>query len=1184
MKHFLSLFLLFANPNPLQALVDWPPLSELKARADQGDLQAKVARAFRCFFDQGDTRDPEVVHAAFLEGMQAGLPDAYAGLALCHLRGFGAPEDAEEAYRLASLSTRLGSAKGYLALGQLAMAARPVLAMQSRTQEYLKKAAELGDLQAKFILATYQFQERGFSRRIVDPKSLEQLAELGHEDAIFSLFQYYKGKDEKKSTRYLKQALDLGVPSALASQAFEDPRTQDFDTINTPAENRAALDRYRLAAARGGSEEIFQYGYGLSLHPGLAEDGENWREIMSEAACLGHITACDILAWSYYQPKEAGVDPDYAIAEELLLKTLEFPKLGRYHTLGLIYLNGGHGVEKNPERAFKLLGKYADEIPYVYRILGKTLTDWEPLQGKDTYKIRAYACYLRYQKMVPEPKEGLFEERTKALALTAEQIAEAQKLADEGYPTKPEHTLWASEDGPYAPDNLARDAVAAYREKGKAGMTTLLDERFTELHLARPRHPMLFRENTPRFLRLFKEAQTESGRDDPALAADLFEWLFNNASRYPVSFSKFDIVNNYTITLSQSGQRAKAKIILNQMAEILALSGFDTDLKAHPNDRPFQDFPLVNSPNYLGVEYFGLDHAAFLTQLSSQALVEGRWKDALAQAHAHSEVVLHKLESDPSIKTKVAEWHNQMVASRAAQARVFDLLQFHDRADKLHDLNSDDDYSKAYAGRSQHTAKVSLARNQIRRGEVDEKLVNQLNELVKLISRHQQLVRQDRFEAQHVLMQALFKLGQNEEAWTLLEKLREESPRESMFASLWVEQKLLAGQLDGLEDLLISQLRWVREQGENVAGLRLHLLYVKFLKASGRLDEAIQVQNEALRLMKSFDLYTWLPEAYLELADLYALAGNLNEARSQRDRAGQILSERRAFPDDLVARVRERLSRELPGSAGEEEVPVWADLQPRVQVCVPLEGFAARGLFLLKNPSRSPLSGQLQIRGNHQGVTELSDENFFEVTVDPAQLTPKTSPLDLTLQAGEMIIFDFSTVGENFGKGGRLKLNWLPEKGPPMESEWSYEPADENGVLRTVVDAGLYTYNPFYSVPIYHLVQSRTPLTKPVDLKVVASQEARIEVYDEGNELVFVDQNGDGDLLDRGDVLVSDANWDGHGDLNVTRENARSTVFYLQVTPRGELSKEGLSLHLQSRGQTGKWEDVSRDLILATEK
>lgn len=1182
MKLFLPLLLICSF---LQLEAKVPSLDQLVSAAESGAPEAKVSLAHRCLNSSGNTRDPEVIFGAFSEGAEAGLADAYAGLAICHLQGFGTDEDRFEAYRLARLSADLGSASGYYALSVIAMGGPPVSDMREKLQHYLKKAVELGSLRAKYILASYEFTEGGFSQKIVDLKSLEELAELGFEKAIMSLYRYHRNQESEKAGDYLRMVLASGYPEAHISQVFGRFPGQSFqDQDNTREENEHALECYRKAALRGDRGAIFQYAYGIFLHPELAGKDEDWREIMAEAARLGDIEACDILAWSYYKPTEPGVEPDYAKAESLLLRTLDFPKRGRYHTLGLIYANGGHGVEKNPARAFKLLGRFADEIPYVYRMLGKMLTDWEPLVGNEACKIRAYACYLRYQEVVPEPRAGLFEERTKALGLTAAQISEARELADDAYPTKPQHTLWAPDDGPYAPKILARDAVAAYRENGKAGMTALLDDRFAELHVARPRHPKLFSENMPRFFRLFKEAQTGSGREDPRFSADLYEWLFENASKYPTSFNRFDIMNNYALSLSQSGQRARAKVLLNQMAEILALSGFDTNLDSHPENRCFEDFSLVNSPSYQEVKFFGLDHASFLTRLSGQALVEGRWKDALAQAHGHSEVVLHKFESDPSIKQKLVEWQNQVVASRGGQAQVFDLLQFHDRADKLHFLNSDDEFSKCYGGRSRHTGKVHLARNRILRRDVDEKLVSQLNYLVRMITRHKLLSRQSRFEAQHVLVLALFELGREEEAWSMLEELREEAPHELMFNSLWVKQKLAVGKLDGLEDLLISQLHWVRGQGEKVSELQLHFLYVDFLKASGRLDEAIRVQLEAVRLLKSFDLYTWLPGAQLDLADLYALVGNLGEAKSQRAKAEKVLTGGRTFPDHLTRKVREHLSRKLPAPGQDDEVPALADLQPKRQLCVPIEGFAAHGLFLLMNPSRDRVKGQLQVTGNHGELTMEEGGGSYRVVVNSSKGIPKTSPLDLTLEAGAKVFLKLSTDKAGFTREGELKIRWIPEKGPLLESVWNYEPAEADGVQSTVVDAGLYSHNPFYSIPIYHLIQSKEGFLNPVDLKITASHGARIEVYDEKSQLVLVDQNGDGDLFDQGDLLVLDENSDGHGDLKVERKDARSTLFLIQVTPKEILPDDGLTVHLRDRGESGRWEEAARDLILPLKK
>lgn len=1174
--------LLICCLQPLQA--EYRALSQLVSAAEGGDLEAKIEWAHRCLDSLGDTRDPEVIYAAFSEGAEAGYADAYAGLALCHSRGFGTEKDAFEAYRLAKVSADLGSAKGYCALGRIAMAGQPVSGIRDRIQEYLKKAAAMGSHEARYLLASYRFSKDGYSRIIVDPEELKKLAEEGHEGAMFGLSSYYKNDDPALADQYLQRLLKTGYPSAWESQAFGRYPGQSFRGIdNTREENAKALASYRRAALRGDRHSIFTFSYGLFLHPELAQKNEDWRQIMGEAARLGSIEACDILAWSYYEPTKPGEDPDYARAEELLLRTLDQPNRGRYHTLGLIYANGGFGVEKNPERAFKLLGKFADEIPYVYRMLGKILTDWEPLQGNEAYKIRAYACYLRYQKTVPEPREGLFEERTQPLGLSAAQIAEAQKLADDGYPTKPEHTLWVFDDGPYSPESLARDAVTAYRVSGKDGMWSLLSNRFDEFYLARPRSSVLFGNGQKRYLRLFKEAQTGSGRNDPHLAADLYEWLFDHTEQYPVSFSRFNIVNNFAHALGQSGQRGRAKRLLAQVAEFLKISGYDTDLLSHPKNSPFEEFPLVNVPDYREVERLGLDLTAFLSQLAEQGLVEGRWEDALAQAQGHFEVVLHKIESDPGTKKNIGEWRNQVVASRDSKARVFDLLQFYERADELYELNATDESSKTYGGRSRHTAKVDLARNRIRRGDVDTAMIGQLVGLEKLIGRHKLLTLQDRHEAIHTTIMAHFSLGERDKAWNLLERTRAKFPKNLSFNLLWVEQKMADGNLAGLEEILISQLQAVRRQGEKVSESKLYLLYARFLQASGRIREAIQMQFEAIRLLESFDLYTWLPNAHLDLADFLALLGNEEGALLQRKKAEQILKSGRVFPGHIVRDARENLARELP-SAQDDEAPTGADLQPLQQVCLPLVGFEARGLFVLRNPSGQSLEGQLQVTGIHRELVKGESDNEYQVWIETGDRLPKTSPVNLSLEAGGEVFLEIATNDGGIEKADELKIRWLPKSGSLLESSWRYEPAEGDGVQNMVVDASVYQENPFYNVPIFHLVQSQNGFDEPIDLRIVASQDARIEVYDEESELVLIDGNGDGDLNDPGDLLVIDENSDGYGDLNVSREGARSSRFFMLITPAKKLSEEGVSVSLQNRKQGGRWEEVLLDRILPRAK
>lgn len=1164
----------------LGARADWPPLAKLVKEAERGDLEAKVALAFRNFHSQGNSRDPELIYQAFAEGAEAGFSDAYAGLALCQSLGFGTRKDPFEAYRLARLSADLGSHQGYLALGKIAMTGTPFPALRKRIPEFFSKAAAMGNLQADYYLATYQFEENGFSQVTVDPEALERLAGQGHEAAIYHLSQYYRGKNDTKASRYFDRALEMNIPEALDWNAFEDPEYQDFETRNTRAENLRAIEHYRRAAARGDRKAIFSYGYGLFLHPELAREGEDWREIVAESARLGHTFSCEILGWSYYKPTTPGVDPDYAKAEDFLIRTVDFPKMGRYQTLGLMYADGGHGLEKNPERAFRLLKRYANGGPFAYRILGRILTDWEPLRGKDAYKIRAYACYLRYQELVPEPREGLFEERTHALGLTAAQIAKARKLADDGYPSKPEHTLWLDDDGPYGADNLAQDAVAAYRSDGPAAMKKLLTDRLDEFHLANPRGPHLFRSNQTRFLRLFREAQLGAGREDPFFAVALYEWLYQHVDDYPVSMSRSVILNNYYLSLSQTGQRARARNLLSQASEAYAFEGLIGEQIKHPESSPFPKFPEIKVPDYRDVTPITLNRADWIRLLARQSLVEGNWQHSLSRAKAGFDLVEHMLKNTGALPHQEGEWASRLLRNRTQIAETFELLEFRREADARHLANVQSQRADTYQGRSRLLGKLSLERNRTLRGKATAETVRQLKTLVQDASKHPFLSRQDQLDARHALILALFATGQETTAWPQLEKARQEAPHHLPLLLLWVEQRIRLHQLGGLEDLLIKQLTKARKQGEKVSETQLYLHYARYLKACGRLDEAARMQVEAIRLLRSFDLYTLLPAAQLELAELFARAGNVIDARQARGEADRLLNSGRPFPEDLLKDARDLLQSPLPAVEKDESPEPQIDLQPRTVTGVPLKGFPAHGLFLLKNPSRASANGQFQVTGNHSTLKATEAPDFFEITVDPAGFNSKTSALNLTLQAGEMFLFQVSTLNSDFNQPGELQLSWIPEKGPSLQARWSYAPPGDRNEQRSVVDAGVYVDNPFYSVPIYHLIQSQIPLSRPIDLKVMASQAARIEAYNERNELVFVDHNGNGSLNDPGDILASDANADGHGDLMVDREGARTTVFYLLITPKEALPNEGLELHVQDRDDPGQWKTVSRDLLL----
>ncbi len=424
-----------------------------------------------------------------------------------------------------------------------------------------------------------------------------------------------------------------------------------------------------------------------------------------------------------------------------------------------------------------------------------------------------------------------------------------------------------------------------------------------------------------------------------------------------------------------------------------------------------------------------------------------------------------------------------------------------------------------------------------------------------------------------------FRQGNAKRGWEVIGEIRAKADlsRDMRFEvdSEWCRHRVEAAEHEGVEDVLISLLKIAREGGLKQREIGLYEIYAKLLIGLGRYEDALVIQRELIRLLRSFDLFPRVPAALRQLAAIHALIGERDLAAAALREANRLLEEAK-LPDSSKKRLRVILAEPLPDAAGNRMVAINSDLQPLRSMMIPLEGFPARGLFTLTNHSEIEVSGVLRFEGAGLAFRDEAVESMVGVDVATpgggGEITRK-----VTIAAGDFLAIDLSRNPVPNAGRDTVAITWQPAGGEKQTAEWIGDSAEE-GVSLAVTDAGEYLDNPFYLIPIYHLLQYKDAFSQVADVRVIASQPTRIELYDQDDDLVLVDADGDGAFTSGGDMISKDLNRNGAGDF-VLDAAAREKRFRLFVRPAEVVPGGEISLDLQFF-QKGEWVTHSTDRIL----
>jgi hypothetical protein len=709
------------------------------------------------------------------------------------------------------------------------------------------------------------------------------------------------------------------------------------------------------------------------------------------------------------------------------------------------------------------------------------------------------------------------------------------------------------------------------------------------------------------------EAQTKSGTDDPAWGYHVFKWTLKEL------WSKEKTTRDVAANLENMQEKAieagfiGTLIELRELhiksarhhyygyinAELIPTSSLRYQLPRFPDPnayempvltpkykKPYTSHEIIDISNLANVEHMLMNWR--------ESFIYSMWLDkwgktimpndlaGLDAMEASTEqytptqcnvyILLSKLYQDLGYY-KLSKQYNRIVASRG---------------------------TKEYRGNKSDNARMNNALLQSKLGEEITESIEQLNELRAKIVDNQYHETSSRFWCDLVIASKLKQLNRADEAYALLNETLLVAQEETMLLvniaalKIRIDWSFEDEQLDSIEDDLITLLQLCRQRGLKASEPELYVNYARLMFLLDSLPEAIELQLVAIDQYKTFDLYTWLPVRYEELAELYFRIGNYELADYYSRLAHKLLNEADAeYPDWIIGETLANLEplqnqidnalRELATTEKEKTHPfpltdstlqkptkqvspttyAMLDLQPAEQVCIPLAGYPATAVYTITNYSQDTQQVKLSAQGAVQSLTLIENENFSLTLSTAASANRQT--VSFELQSGEQ---RFIMVEAPAGATPiNAELSLLPLAQSSGVSYFSIKSEDDVSQA-AVINAAMVRDNPFYSESIFHVLRRLPDGENVMNLHFKASQPARIEGYDIDGKLLFVDADGDGAFNSTGDILRADQDLDGFADIGFEADSLLE-IIEITVSPHGAIPLEGLDIEVSHKGSNG---------------
>ncbi len=373
-----------------------------------------------------------------------------------------------------------------------------------------------------------------------------------------------------------------------------------------------------------------------------------------------------------------------------------------------------------------------------------------------------------------------------------------------------------------------------------------------------------------------------------------------------------------------------------------------------------------------------------------------------------------------------------------------------------------------------------------------------------------------------------------------------------------------------LEEWLIMALKNERLRGNKFEELTLYETYARYLALQGRLEEAVIIQREAMRLARISTIKS------LEDRMEQAMGDYLSQLHSSTpvELVNNALSASSMAPGAQGGDLRHRSL--IPG--GVQPSVSSVEIQPATSLTASLPGAPAFGRFYLYNASRAQQQGTFLLRGAVEKPVWLTD-CWMMVAADPS-LPSSEWTATLRLAPGASHVIDMAALPAKDGSLATIECVWFPdgENNPGARANWDYHESDTQ-TRTAVIDAHEIQQNPFYLIPVRHMVQRVSSSEEEIaDLRIQASETLRIEVYNEADHrLIAVDANGDGDFHDQGDLITHDSNRNSWPDIIFPKGKARASIL-LYMRPVDTTSEGEIELAVQLM-EDGAWQTDAIDTI-----
>ncbi|MDF7825217.1 hypothetical protein P4B35_14430 [Pontiellaceae bacterium B12227] len=678
------------------------------------------------------------------------------------------------------------------------------------------------------------------------------------------------------------------------------------------------------------------------------------------------------------------------------------------------------------------------------------------------------------------------------------------------------------------------------------------------------------------------EAQVRSGKANEAWGLKLFQFLRRREHElYPqhaihIPGNDFVLYGNIIWKMENIGMLAQARAETLELEKTLTEHlGLDLTCESYADHGALFDFlpearkrtyPIKRDDcmqyrrNATGCSRFIYYCYMYgLQDVSNIALASGDWKRA-------AELSDWFMQYNDAFAVSAEQMRGE-VCRKALESTdmLADICQLHKQPEQAADLYETfigKFESKQYTSSSNvcNMAKLKLARIQIQLGTLPQDSIAMAESAVAGISVWDHYDRAQIMHAKLSLARICHALGQPAQAWAIINTLFEET---SLDINTCHQLRILTTAIDlamdeggthpELEKWLVLALHNERQLGNKFRELPLYEKYAQFLAMNGRHDEARAIYREAIRLADAMDVPVRSEQNRLALRSLTP-AATASSAQAPAKVGDTPVANQPTAEVPTIGNTEEPQMHTsiIAGTSVSAQIPV--SIQPNLSLSSALKGHSAHGRFYLTNPAETAQTGQLEIKGR---IDSLKWQNDQWLTLQASPEFPDVSASKpLRLQAGASCIIDITGLPADDGSGGSVRCSWMNGVKLISESRWDYRTSDV--AKRTaVIDAHELKSNPFYLIPINHTVQRQSAsVAEAIDFTVKATAPMRIEAYNGSTgKLLYVDANGDGDFLDSGDLISSDANHNNWPDI-IFNAGDRMASLTLYVKPQADNNGE----------------------------